>query len=377
MAFASARRARPAAAGPLGERGGGVSVPPDPVAAAPPETPDATAASSCSTRRVSSAISAASAGLPPDADPPVDETPAVSRTRATSRSTRGSGDRRMSTRAAPSTSRARVMTAGVTSAANHSARSRSASANCVGGTPMATRKASRRAASNASPVTRGSRPRPMPAASAARAAPVSPATRASSRPRTTPSSSPTPPATTRSSADRVSRAEPRPARTAWAMPASSTSRPASATTSRASDSNWSAGRRFSSRCWDRLRMVSTTLWGSVVASTKTTWSGGSSRVLSRAFSAPEVSMWTSSRRYTLVLPGVPRATLANRSRMSSTLLLDAASSSCRSNDVPSSTASHEGQAQHGSPPSGVVQFSALARIRAAVVLPVPRGPLSR
>ena len=49
-----------------------------------------------------------------------------------------------------------------------------------------------------------------------------------------------------------------------------------------------------SKCWVRLRMVGSTFCGSVVASTKMTWAGGSSRVLSRALEAAVESMWTSS-----------------------------------------------------------------------------------
>ena len=318
--------------------------------------------------------SASTVGSPPEGAASPDP---VSRTRATSRSTRGSGARRMSTRALPSISRARVIAAGVTDSANDSARDRSASDNCSGGTPMRTRKASRKAARRASPSTLGSRPRAMPVATADRAAVASVSARAPSRSATVESSEVMPPATTRSSADRVSRADPRPARTACARPSSSTSRPASATTSSTSARSSSAESSPSSRCCARLRMVSTTLCGSVVASTNTTWSGGSSRVLSSAFSAPDVSMWTSSRRYTLVRPGVPRATLASRSRTSSTLLLEAASNSWRSNERPASTAKQDSQAQQGSPSASAVQLRTLARMRAAVVLPVPRGPLNR
>ncbi len=49
-----------------------------------------------------------------------------------------------------------------------------------------------------------------------------------------------------------------------------------------------------SKCWVRLRMVGSTFWGSVVASTKTTWAGGSSSVFSSALEAAVDSMWTSS-----------------------------------------------------------------------------------
>jgi hypothetical protein len=56
----------------------------------------------------------------------------------------------------------------------------------------------------------------------------------------------------------------------------------------------SAGRSENSKCCVRERMVGGTSCGSVVASTKTTCSGGSSSVLSSAADAPFDSMWTSS-----------------------------------------------------------------------------------
>ena len=46
-------------------------------------------------------------------------------------------------------------------------------------------------------------------------------------------------------------------------------------------------------------MVSGSLWGSVVASTRTACPGGSSRVFRSALNAGSVSMWTSSMMYTL------------------------------------------------------------------------------
>ena len=49
--------------------------------------------------------------------------------------------------------------------------------------------------------------------------------------------------------------------------------------------------------------VGSTFCGSVVASTNTTWAGGSSSVFRSAFDAPGESMWTSSRMYTFVRPG--------------------------------------------------------------------------
>ncbi len=56
------------------------------------------------------------------------------------------------------------------------------------------------------------------------------------------------------------------------------------------------GMRRRSKRWQRETMVGVTLCGSVVARTKMMCGGGSSSVLSRAFSALWVSMWTSSRR---------------------------------------------------------------------------------
>ena len=57
----------------------------------------------------------------------------------------------------------------------------------------------------------------------------------------------------------------------------------------------SAMRRKSKR-WQRELIVGGMRCGSVVASTKMTCGGGSSRVLSRALKAASVSMWTSSTR---------------------------------------------------------------------------------
>ena len=56
----------------------------------------------------------------------------------------------------------------------------------------------------------------------------------------------------------------------------------------------SAGMRRKSKRWVRLMMVAGTLWVSVVARMKTTWSGGSSTIFSSALKACALSMWTSS-----------------------------------------------------------------------------------
>jgi DNA polymerase-3 subunit gamma/tau len=59
------------------------------------------------------------------------------------------------------------------------------------------------------------------------------------------------------------------------------------------------------------------------------------------------------------------------------LSFDAASSSIRSTKRPSSMATHAAHAPHGSAVTPVSQFSDFARIRAIVVLPTPRVPVSR
>ena len=69
------------------------------------------------------------------------------------------------------------------------------------------------------------------------------------------------------------------------------------------------------------------------------------------------------------------------SRMSSTPVRDAASISSTSTCRPSAMARQASQTPQGSIvgppcPSGPVQFSALAMIRAVVVLPTPRTPVS-
>ena len=127
-------------------------------------------------------------------------------------------------------------------------------------------------------------------------------------------------------------------------------------------------------------MVSRSLYGSVVASTKWTWSGGSSRVFSRALLAAFVSMCASSRMNILLAPPTDATveTLTRMSRMSSTLLCEAASNSMTSMDDEVVTALHESQLSQGSSVSERLgQLRAFARSRAVVVLPVPRGPAKR
>src|SRR5436190_5796265 len=83
--------------------------------------------------------------------------------------------------------------------------------------------------------------------------------------------------------------------------------------------------------------------------------------------------------YTLYLPdcGIKR-TCSTSVLISSTELLLAASSSCMFNDVPSLKLLHEWHSLHASP-SGCrfSQLIVLARMRAQVVLPTPRGPQNK
>ncbi len=144
-------------------------------------------------------------------------------------------------------------------------------------------------------------------------------------------SAPSPPVfATNSRADSVSRAEPPPCARTCSIAASETTRPASSATHRTCCCNVSAGSRWNCKCCVRLRIVSDIFCGSVVANTNTTCGGGSSSVFRSAASAGLVSMWTSSRMYTLWRPGVPSDALSIRSRIASTPLLLAASSSCTS-----------------------------------------------
>ena len=186
-----------------------------------------------------------------------------------------------------------------------------------------------------------------------------------------------PDAATWSSALRASRADPRPLRTAMLRASSSRSRWASSRTSRRSCSMVAAPSRRNSRCWVRLLMVAGTFCGSVVARMYTTCDGGSSSVLSSALAAAFDSMWTSSMMYTLCRPGDPRAAWPMRSRIASTPLLEAASSSMTSIEVPRVISMQLEQTPQGSPSTRCSQLSAFAKILADDVLPVPRGPLKR
>ena len=100
-------------------------------------------------------------------------------------------------------------------------------------------------------------------------------------------------------------------------------------------------------------------------------------VFNKALAAAVESMWTSSTMYTFHRPGVPSPAWATRSRMASTPLFDAASSSWTFRELPWVISIQDVQVSQGSPSTGASQLSAFAKIRADEVLPVPRGPLNR
>src|SRR5688572_5286130 len=142
--------------------------------------------------------------------------------------------------------------------------------------------------------------------------------------------------------------------------------------------------RLKSKRWSRLNTGAANcaiFCGSVVAKTKTTRGGGSSRILRRAFHASRVSMWASSMMYTFqrVSPDGAYIARSRRSRASSTPRFEAASISTTSRlDAPDQMRTHDTHWPHGSPDaSRFSQLSAIASTRARVVFPVPRGPHNR
>src|SRR4030042_6736761 len=126
-------------------------------------------------------------------------------------------------------------------------------------------------------------------------------------------------------------------------------------------------------------MVGMILCFSVVARINTACAGGSSSVLRNALKACWDNMCTSSMIYTLYFPawGII-LTLSIRFRMSSTELLEAASSSWILNERDSLNVLHESHWLHGSASVPMrVQLMVLAKIRAHVVFPTPLGPQKR
>ena len=132
-------------------------------------------------------------------------------TSATSRAMRGSVAWRISSRARPTSSMARVTARSPRRSAHAFARSRSASVAWSSGAPMRTRNTSRSRLSSASARVRGSRPPDIASATALMARPASTSQIASTRSSMWLPSGATPPAATAwSSAESVSRAEPPP-----------------------------------------------------------------------------------------------------------------------------------------------------------------------
>jgi hypothetical protein len=284
----------------------------------------------------------------------------------------------MSTWARPSSSRARTSAGRPMRRAVSSTRARSAPDKPTSSPATVAKNPWRRYSARSAARRWGSRPASQAWATATSDRAGSRAARDSaSSASTSMSSSRMPPAATWSRADRASRAEPRPRRTAASRASSGSAKPVAARTWRSSADSVSDPRRRNSKCCVRLRMVGSTFWASVVANTKTTCPGGSSSVFNNAFDAAVESMCTSSTMYTFHRPGVPSAACATRSRMASTPLFDAASSSCTSSDAPRAISTQESHRPQGSPSSSAAQLSALARMRAVEVLPVPRGPLKR
>jgi len=94
-----------------------------------------------------------------------------------------------------------------------------------------------------------------------------------------------------------------------------------------------------------------------------------------AFDASPVSMCASSRITTLLLEAAGAyLTISRNSRIWSIPRFDAASISITSSEVPEAISLQESHSPQGVAVGPFTQFSALARIRAAVVFPTPRAP---
>ena len=135
---------------------------------------------------------------------------------------------------------------------------------------------------------------------------------------------------------------------------------------------------FKWNCRQRESTVTGIFFASVVASRNLTCSGGSSRVFNSALKLCPVSMWTSSIRYTLKRPWLGRNwALLSSSRVSSTPVREAASTSIKSMKRPAAMAVQMPHSPQGAEVMPVSQLKQAARIRAKVVLPTPRVPVNR
>src|SRR5699024_5895582 len=127
--------------------------------------------------------------------------------------------------------------------------------------------------------------------------------------------------------------------------------------------------------WQREITVSGILCGSVVAKINTTCFGGSSNVFRSALNALVEIICTSSIIYTLYGTALEAYfTLSRISRISSTLVLEAASISITSEIDPSKIPTQAALSLHGSLVGACSQLTVCANIFAALVFPVPRGP---
>ena len=175
----------------------------------------------------------------------------------------------------------------------------------------------------------------------------------------------------------ISRSLPAPARAMAETASSSYSFPMPSRMRFKCVSRSSSGMSLKSSRIQRERMVAGILCGSVVARMKMAWAGGSSSVFNSALKALSVSICTSSTIYTLYFPETGGyCTFSRRSRISLTPLLEAASISKMSR-LPSESARQTAHSPQGEPFTGRSQLTARAKMRATVVLPVPRGPVKR
>src|SRR5436189_919460 len=101
-------------------------------------------------------------------------------------------------------------------------------------------------------------------------------------------------------------------------------------------------------CWQRDRIVAGNLCRSVVAMMNTTCDGGSSRIFRSALKAEVESMCTSSMMKILYrLRAAAYLALSRSSLMLSTPVLEAASISKTSIDLPEAISRHDGHALQG------------------------------
>ncbi len=127
-------------------------------------------------------------------------------------------------------------------------------------------------------------------------------------------------------------------------------------------------------------MVVSTFSGSVVAKMKMRCSGGSSTIFSSALKPCGVTMCASSMTKMRYRDSAGAyIALSRRSRMSSTLLCDAASNSTTSRlpGPPGPSATHDAHFPHGVAVGPSTQLRLRAKMRADDVLPQPRGPENR